>query len=244
MALVVSRSRTVSPPHGDLVMSGVSIRASPSLDILRLKFDSKLTFDNHVLGIVSRVSQRIGILRMVKRIFVDTSVLLRCYFAFVISILVCCSLVWESAAECHLQLHECLVYSVAMLGFVPIRVSCRCVIDVVWLCLVCWTRLIKTLITVCSTSFHLLLLEFDIPELRPQLIYWSLRYQGVERPNLLRLSCRLRFECGMTFPTLCLTPERWMGSRVQLTVGRFPELCFLFLWPSCFWGCESILWTT
>ena len=29
------------------------------------------------------------------------------------------------------------------------------------------------------------------------------------------------------FPTLCLTPERWMGSRVQSTVGCYHELCFL-----------------
>ena len=34
MSLVVSRSRTVSPFHGDLVLSGVSIRANPNLDIL------------------------------------------------------------------------------------------------------------------------------------------------------------------------------------------------------------------
>ena len=33
-ALVVSRSRTVSPPHGDLVLSGDSIRASSDLYIL------------------------------------------------------------------------------------------------------------------------------------------------------------------------------------------------------------------
>ena len=43
-ALVVSRSRTVNPPNGDLVLSGVSIRASPNHDILGVKFDSKLTF--------------------------------------------------------------------------------------------------------------------------------------------------------------------------------------------------------
>ena len=67
----------MSPPHGDLVLSGVSIRASPNLDILGVKFDSKLTFEDHVRGIVSRVSQRILILRLVKSIFVDTSVLLR-----------------------------------------------------------------------------------------------------------------------------------------------------------------------
>ena len=79
----------------------------------------------------------------------------------------------------------------------------------------------------CSASFYLLQLEYDIFELRPQLIHWSSKYQGVERPNFLGLSCLLRFDCGMTFPTLCLTPERWMGSRVQSTVRCFPELCFL-----------------
>ena len=46
-----------------------------------MKFDSKLTLEDHVCRIVSRVSQRIGILMLAKRIFVDTTVLLRCYFA-------------------------------------------------------------------------------------------------------------------------------------------------------------------
>ena len=54
-ALVASRSRTVSLPHGDLVLSVVSIRASPNLDILHVKFDSKLTFEENVRGIVFRV---------------------------------------------------------------------------------------------------------------------------------------------------------------------------------------------
>ena len=48
-ARVVSRSRTVNPPYDDLVLSGVSIRASPNLDILGVKFDSKLTFEDHAL---------------------------------------------------------------------------------------------------------------------------------------------------------------------------------------------------
>ena len=100
-ALVVCRSRTMSPPHGDLVLSGVSILASPNH--LGVKFDRRLTFEDHdVRGIVCRVSQRIGIFRLVKPIFVDTSVLLRCYFAFVPRILEYCSAVWGSAAECHL----------------------------------------------------------------------------------------------------------------------------------------------
>ena len=65
-ALVISRPRTVSPPQGDLVLFGVSIHASPNLDIIGVKFDSKLTFEDHVRGILSLVSQRIDILRLVK----------------------------------------------------------------------------------------------------------------------------------------------------------------------------------
>ena len=51
-ALVVSRSRTVNPPHGDLVLSGVSICDNLNLEILGVKFDSRLTFEDHVRGIV------------------------------------------------------------------------------------------------------------------------------------------------------------------------------------------------
>ena len=104
-ALVISRSRTVNHPHGNLVLSGVSIRASPNLDIIGVKFDSKRTFEDHVRGIVCRVSRRIGMLRLMKRIFVQTSVLLRCYFAFVLTILQYCFPVFNfrmslSASRC------------------------------------------------------------------------------------------------------------------------------------------------
>ena len=102
-AFVVSRSRTVNHPRGDLVLSGVSIHASPNLDILGVKFHNKLTFEDHVRGIVSQLSQRIGILRLVKRTFVETSVLLRCYYVFVLPILEYCFPVWGSAADLHLE---------------------------------------------------------------------------------------------------------------------------------------------
>ena len=75
---MVSGPRTVNPPHGYLVLSEVSICASPNLDILGVKFDSNLTFEDHVRSIVSLVSPIIVILRSVKRVFVDTSVLLCC----------------------------------------------------------------------------------------------------------------------------------------------------------------------
>ena len=62
------------------------------------------------------VSQRRVILRLVKHTFVETSVLLRCYFVFVLPILGYCSPLKGSAAECHLQLLERQVYSVARLS--------------------------------------------------------------------------------------------------------------------------------
>ena len=134
----------------------------PSLDILGVKFDSRFTFEDHVRGILSRVSQRIGIFRLLKRAFVDLSVLLRCYYAFVLPILQYCSTVWGYAAESKLLLLERQVYSVTRLC-IRIRLFCRWVIDVMLLRCVCCTRLIRTWIIVCSVSFHLLLSEFDIP---------------------------------------------------------------------------------
>ena len=86
----------------------------PNLDIIGLKFDSKLTFKDHVRGFVFRVSQRIFILRLVKRIFRETSVFLRCYY-LVLQIVEYCSPVWGSAAECNLRNLERQVYSVARL---------------------------------------------------------------------------------------------------------------------------------
>ena len=114
-ALVVSRSRTVNPLR-DYILSGVSIHAGHNLYILGVKFDIKLTFEDHVRGIVSRTSQRIGILRLVKLIFVNTSVLLCCFYSFVRSILEYCSALSGSAAEYHLQLLERQVYSVSRLS--------------------------------------------------------------------------------------------------------------------------------
>ena len=112
-----------------------------------------------------------------KRIFVDTSVLLRCYFAFGLSILEYCSSVWGSAAEYHLQLLERQVYSVARL--------CP---DQCFLSLSYRRRVagLSILYKVNSNSNHSLFNELPSAstrvrqtELRPQLVHWSLKYQGV-----------------------------------------------------------------
>ena len=80
-------------------------------------------------------------------------------------------------------------------GFALIRLSCHCVIDVMLLHCVCCTRFIRTRIIVCSVSFHLLLSEFDTPELWLQLIHPSLKYQGVGRSNLQGVFCQPRLVC-------------------------------------------------
>ena len=106
-----------------------------------------------------RVSQKIGILRLVKHVFVDTSVFLRCYYAFVLPILEYCSPVWGLLLN--------FIFSFWTAGCIRWRgfslITCRCVIDVMLVHCVCCTRLIRTRIIVCSVSFHLLLSEFDIP---------------------------------------------------------------------------------
>ena len=102
----------MNPPHGDLVLSVVAIRSSPNLEIIVIQFTSKLYFEDHVCGVVDPVSQRNGVLKLVNCMFVDISVLLRCYYAFVSLILEKFSPMCRSAAGCHLLLLERLVHSV------------------------------------------------------------------------------------------------------------------------------------
>ena len=118
-----------------------------------------------------------------------------------------------------LQFLERHVYSVARLCSNQSFLSLSCHNDVMLLDSVCCTRLIRTRIIVCSAS--------ELPsasarvrhtELRQQLVHWSLKYRAIEHNNLQGASCRPRFVCGMTFLSLCLTPERWMGLMVQSTV--------------------------
>ena len=92
---ILTKLRTVSPgPWAQDCQSVVCICSCPNLDILGVKFDSRLTFEGHMRGIVSRVSQIISILRLVKSVFVDSSVLLRWYYALVQPIFEYCSPVW------------------------------------------------------------------------------------------------------------------------------------------------------
>ena len=113
--LVVNRSRTVNPPHGDLILSGVSIWNS-NLHILVVKFDSRLIYEDHVRGIVSRVSQELvfwGWWRV--SLWTPLCCFVTTMHLFSISMRYC-SPVCGSADECHRQLLERQVYSVARLS--------------------------------------------------------------------------------------------------------------------------------
>ena len=107
----MSRSRTAHPPHGDLVMGGQVVVECPYVDILGVRFDPKMTFELHVRSLVSRVSSKLGILRLARGVFGSPDIVRRCYYAFVLPVLEYCSVVWGSAAECHLTLLDRLVHS-------------------------------------------------------------------------------------------------------------------------------------
>ena len=100
-SMIVSRSRTVFPPHPDLLVSSTSL---DSFKILGVMFDSKFTFERHIRSISSSVVQKIGQLEKSFRIFGDHDVLLKCFNSFILPCLEYCSPVWSSAADSHLKL--------------------------------------------------------------------------------------------------------------------------------------------
>ena len=110
------------------------------------------------------------------------SLLLRCYYTFVLQIFEYCSLVWGSAAECHLQLLELQVYSVARL----------CPDQCFLLCHRRHVAALCMLYKVNSNSNHCLVSEFlsASSRVRPQLILWSSKYESGESPNVHGVSCR------------------------------------------------------
>ena len=88
--VIVSKSRTVFPPHPDLLVGSTSLNSCGSFEVLGVMFDSKFTFVRHICSISSLVAQKIGRLRKSFRIFRD-HVLLRCFNSFILPCLKYCS---------------------------------------------------------------------------------------------------------------------------------------------------------
>ena len=160
---------------------------------------------------------------LVKRVFVDTSVLLPCYCAFVLLILECFSLFCGSADECHLQLVECQVYSVAR----------PCPDQTFLLCHQRHVAALCMLYKVNLYSNHRLLSELPSASVR----VWHTRAVSAAHPLGFEVSrCRMsKFArcfpagpdiCWIIFPTLCLTLKNLMDLREQFIVRFFPEFFF------------------
>ena len=179
--LVVSRSRTVNIPNSGSVMSGVSICASPNLDILGVKFRQ--------LALLRRPCAWYCFSYLSKNWYVEVDEVCHCGHLCIASLLLCIRSPNPSLSiilRCGALLRN-VIFSFSSArcirgpGFGLIRLYCRCVIDAMLYFVastyvsvidcVCCIRLIRTRIIVCSVSFNLLLSEFDIPDLRLQPIH-------------------------------------------------------------------------
>ena len=107
--MIVSRSPTMHPQSPPLTIGGTALKESDDHVILRVTFDSKMTFEKHLRSVSRAPSQRLGILRKSWRVFHDRSLLGRCFRGFVLPALEYCSEVWCSAADTHLKLLDSAV---------------------------------------------------------------------------------------------------------------------------------------
>ena len=110
MKLNVSKTKTDSlQVMHPLTIGGTVLKESDDLVTLGVTFDSKMIFEKHLTSVSRTASQRLGILRKSWRVFHDTSLLVRCFQGFVLSVLDSCSAVWCSAADTHLKLLDRVV---------------------------------------------------------------------------------------------------------------------------------------
>ena len=109
--MIISRSRTLLPSFPNLVLDGTVLEESSILTILGVTLDSKLTFEYHVRSLAKSVSQKLGIMRRVWRVFGDQRLLIRCFRCFVLPILEYGSPVWGSAASSYLKILDRVVRS-------------------------------------------------------------------------------------------------------------------------------------
>ena len=115
--MIVSRSRTMHPQSPQLTIDGTVLKESDDLDILGVRFDSKLTFEKHLRSVSRAASQRLGILRKSWRVFHHRSLIGRWFWGFVLPVFEYCSAVWCSAADTHLKLLDRVVSAAVVPAF-------------------------------------------------------------------------------------------------------------------------------
>ena len=114
--MLISRSRTVQHLFPDLVIDSSVVVMVSELKILSVILDSKLTFEKQVRAIAASASTRVGILRKTMSVFRDVAIVAKCFWAFILPVLECCSPVWMSAAASHLSLLDRVVSQVRRLS--------------------------------------------------------------------------------------------------------------------------------
>ena len=63
-SMVVSLSRTSLPGYGNLTLGGADLEEVKSLPILRVPFDSKLTFETQLRKVVSKAARCLCVVRL------------------------------------------------------------------------------------------------------------------------------------------------------------------------------------
>ena len=134
-AFVVSRSRTVRPPHGDLVLSEVSIQANPNLYFLGVKMTENSPLKTMCMVLFHVSLREFVFLRLDKCIILWTPL---CYcFGILHLFSKSLSIVLPRGGQLlNVTFRFLTARCIRWPGLVQIRVSSRCVIDVVRLGLV------------------------------------------------------------------------------------------------------------
>ena len=68
-SFVIVRSRTRDPPHPDLIIDGETMKNCSSIKLLGVTFDSKLSFEDNLCSVISSISQKVGLLRKCRHVF-------------------------------------------------------------------------------------------------------------------------------------------------------------------------------
>ena len=109
--MVVNRSRTSALGYRDFTFGGSELEEIKESRILGVTFDSKLTFENQLRGVISMAARNLGVVRRAGKLFDYLHMPKGCFNAYVLSSLEFCAPVRMSSAESHWDLLDSIVCS-------------------------------------------------------------------------------------------------------------------------------------
>ena len=83
--ILVSRSRTHAPGYGDLTLGCAELKEVKSLRIIGVALDSELTFETHLLEVVSKATISLGVVSRAVKLFNCLNVLKSGFNAYVLT---------------------------------------------------------------------------------------------------------------------------------------------------------------